>query len=64
MILNIQRLEIQQDFFSFELGVDIVLGMEWLAELGDIGANFRELTFKVPTQGGIRTLEGESALFR
>lgn len=34
LILQIQGVEVQQDFYIFELGgVDVVLGMEWLAGL-------------------------------
>ena len=41
--LQIQGVKIQQDLFVFEMtGVDVVLGMEWLASLGEIRANFRD----------------------
>lgn len=63
--LQIQGLEVQQDFYIFELGeVDIVLRMEWLAGLGEIRANFQELTLKVPTSKGIHVLRGDPALAR
>ncbi|KAJ1397185.1 Retrotransposon gag domain [Sesbania bispinosa] len=65
LILQIQKLKIQQDFFIFDLGgVDVVLGREWLAELGDITANFKDLTLKLPTSTGTMVLKGESALSR
>lgn len=63
--LLIQGLEVQQDFFIFDLGgVDMVLGMEWLSSLGEIRANFRELTLKVPIVGGYHVLKGEPGLAR
>ena len=49
LTLEMQGLKIQQDFYVFDLGgVDVVLGMEWLASLGEVRANFRELTLKIP----------------
>ena len=36
-ILEIQGLQIRQEFFTFEIGgPDIVLGLEWLASLGEV----------------------------
>jgi hypothetical protein len=65
LVLNIQGLYIQQDFYIFELGnVDIVLGMEWLAQLGEIRANFGDLILKVPTQTGVHVLKGDPTLSR
>jgi hypothetical protein len=63
--LNIQGQYIQQDFCIFELqNVDIVLGMEWLAQLGEIRAKFGDLILKVPTQAGIHVLKGNPMLSR
>lgn len=63
--LQIQGMQIQEDLFVFEMtGVDVVLGMEWLASLGEIRANFRELTLKIPTAEGSFTLKGEPAMAR
>ena len=42
----------------------MVLGMEWLASLGEIRANFRELTLKIPATEGSFTLKGEPARAR
>lgn len=65
LVLQVQGLKILQDFFIFELrGVDVVLGMEWLAGLGKIRANFKELTLKVPTATGTQVLKGEPAMAR
>ncbi|KAL9315606.1 hypothetical protein ACSQ67_016607 [Phaseolus vulgaris] len=41
-----------------------VLGREWLARLGEIRANFRDLTLKVSTREGIRVLRGEPTVSR
>ena len=63
--LQIQGMKIQQDLFVFEMmGVDVVLGMEWLASLGEIRANFRELTLKITATEGSFTLKGEPARAR
>lgn len=38
----VQRMEIVQKKFMIELGgTEMVLGMDWLASLGDIKANFK-----------------------
>lgn len=37
--------EIEEKFYLFELrGVDMILGVEWLAKLGEITLNWREAT--------------------
>jgi len=41
--LEMQGLQIQQDFYVSDR-VDVVLGMEWLASLGEMRTDFRELT--------------------
>ena len=46
------------------MGVDVVLGMEWLASLGEIRENFKELTLKIPTTEGSFTLKGEPTMVR
>jgi hypothetical protein len=63
--ITLQGLHVQQDFYVFELGnVDIVLGMEWLAQLGEVRANFGELILKVPTSSGFHVLQGDPTLSR
>ena len=45
--LWVQGIEIKQDIFSLNLeGTNVVLGMAWLASLGDTKGNFHELTLK------------------
>jgi predicted aspartyl protease len=49
---NIQDVEFQQHFFIMELsGSEMVLGMDWLADLGNVEANFGELSLKWHDQG-------------
>lgn len=47
LVLEIQGLKIQQDFFFFDIGVDIVLGLEWLASLGEVKADFGKLKLTI-----------------
>lgn len=43
--ITVQGVQIEQKFFMMELGgTEMVLGMDWLASLGDIKANFGQLT--------------------
>lgn len=57
----IQGMEIQDNFFVFELGgVDMVLGMEWLSSL----ANFKDLIIKIPMGNRYHILKGEAELQR
>jgi len=47
-ILDLQGLKIQQDFFVFVVGgADMVLGLEWLASLGEVRADFRNLRLTI-----------------
>jgi len=65
LTITLQRLQVQQDFYVFDLGnVDIVLGMEWLAQLGEFRANFGDLILKVPTSSGFHVLQGDPTLSR
>ncbi|XP_057444004.1 uncharacterized protein LOC130736175 [Lotus japonicus] len=61
----IPGIEVVQDFYLFELrGVDVVLGLEWLAGLGDIKANFEKLTLKFKVGGQKVLLKGEPELLK
>lgn len=41
--LQVRGIEISQNFFLMTLGgTEVVLGMDWLASLGDIKANFKK----------------------
>lgn len=55
-----QNMKIEQNFFVFQLGgLNVVLEMEWLSSLGEIRANFKELTLKNPMEGKYYILKGE-----
>lgn len=46
--LQLQQLKCKGDFSVFAAeGEDVVLGMEWLENLGEVEANFKELTLKI-----------------
>ena len=62
-ILEIQGLQIQQDFFIFEIGgADIVLGLEWLASLGEVKANFGNLKLTIGGGDQQHMVMGDPAL--
>ncbi|MCH97071.1 hypothetical protein A2U01_0018064, partial [Trifolium medium] len=59
----IQGVKFQQHFFLMELGgTEMLLGMDWLASLGSIGANFSELCLKWSSNGFNYTIQGDPAL--
>jgi len=61
--LKVQEVKVQQQFFLFGLGgVDVGLGMEWLASLGEIRANFEQLTLALKIDGRRVILKGEPEL--
>src|ERR1044072_2000244 len=50
--LSMQGIMVKQHFFILGLGgTEVVLGMDWLASLGDIEANFKNLEIKWESQG-------------
>ena len=62
---QLQQLEIEQDFYLFTLkGVDIVLGLGWLAGLGEIKADFGKLELTVKQGGKLIKISGNPALTR
>ena len=62
---QLQQLEIEQDFYLFTLkGVDIVLGLDWLAGLGEIKADFGKLELTVKQGGKLIKISGNPALTR
>ncbi|WVY98439.1 hypothetical protein V8G54_030590 [Vigna mungo] len=62
-ILEVQGLQIQQEFFVFSLGVaDIVLGLEWLASLGEIKADFGNLRLAIRKGQEEHILVGDPSL--
>jgi hypothetical protein len=60
---NIQGVEFKQHFFIMVLsGSEIVLGMDWLASLGNIEANFSNLCLKCELDGKKYTIQGDPAM--
>ena len=63
--LKVQEVPVQQQFFLIGLGgVDMVLGMEWLASLGEIRANFEQLTLVLKIDGRKVIIKGEPELLK
>ncbi|XP_057424795.1 uncharacterized protein LOC130718278 [Lotus japonicus] len=61
--LLLHNVPVNQQFYLFGLGgVDIVLGLEWLASLGDIRANFEQLTLRFTMNGQKLSLQGDPEL--
>ncbi|CAH9112121.1 unnamed protein product, partial [Cuscuta epithymum] len=59
--LKIQGIPIQQTYYLLGLGgTDIVLGMEWLTELGDMEVNFRNQIIKWQQEGRNCIIKGDT----
>ncbi|XP_031273653.1 uncharacterized protein LOC116132121 [Pistacia vera] len=58
--MEIQRVMVQQDYFPFDLGgVDVVLGVSWLSSLGDMCANWKNLTMAFEVERRHVMLQGD-----
>ncbi|CAH9070767.1 unnamed protein product [Cuscuta europaea] len=63
--IRVQGLCITQDFYLLELGgTDLVLGIEWLASLGEVQVNFSDLSIKWKEKGKDKMLKGGLELNR
>ena len=63
--MEVQEIHIVHPFCLLELGgVNVVLGMQWLAGLGEIVANFQNLTMRWKENGELRCLQGDPAMGR
>ncbi|KAF1882979.1 hypothetical protein Lal_00003161 [Lupinus albus] len=61
--LVFQDLEVVQEFYLFGLkGIDVVLGLEWLASLGEVKADFGKLELTLRKGGTEYKLQGDPAL--
>lgn len=61
--VQLQGLAIIQDFFPLELGsADVFLGISWLGMLGEVSANWKNLTMWFDWQGKRVLLQGDSSL--
>lgn len=53
------------EFFLFELGgVDVILGVAWLATLGEVKVNWRTLTMTFMSQGKVVEVRGDPSLVK
>lgn len=51
--------QFKADFYIIPLkGSEVVLGVKWRAQLGDVTRNFRTLSMKFGWSGGVATLQG------
>ncbi|MCH87798.1 hypothetical protein A2U01_0008677, partial [Trifolium medium] len=63
LTFQLQGVQFQQNFFLMELGgTDMALGMDWLASLGNIEANFGELCLKWKSNGFSHKIQGDPAM--
>ncbi|KAJ1413345.1 Chromo-like domain superfamily [Sesbania bispinosa] len=61
--IEMQGVRIEQDFFILNLGgTEVVLGLDWLASLGDIEANFKNFTLQWGKRERKQILKGDPAL--
>ena len=59
----VQGILIQQNFFLMELGgTEVILGIDWLFNLGKIEADFQEMTLKWKADGKVWEIIGDLAL--
>ncbi|WVZ20256.1 hypothetical protein V8G54_007578 [Vigna mungo] len=62
-ILEVQGMKIQQEFFVFTLGgADVILGLEWLASLGEVRADFGNLRLTIGKGNEEHILVGDPTL--
>ncbi|KAJ1375248.1 Aspartic peptidase domain superfamily [Sesbania bispinosa] len=60
LVIRIQGLRIQQEFYLIELGgADLVLGLEWLAGLGEVRADFGKLILIIGEGSMEKTMVGD-----
>ncbi|XP_022640715.1 uncharacterized protein LOC111242322 [Vigna radiata var. radiata] len=59
--LTLEGAEIKEDFYLFERGeVDVVLGVEWLAKLGEIRVDWKQMTMKYGSAETEVVIRGDS----
>ena len=63
VVLTMQGLTIVQDFLLLDLGsTDVVLGMQWLGNLGSMEVNWKQLTMKFKMGNANMVLQGDPGL--
>ena len=61
--IELQGILFQQNFLPFNLGhIDVILGVEWLQNLGDVKANWGAQTMKFGWEGRQVVLQGDPSL--
>lgn len=56
---------VEEEMYVFELGVvDVILGIAWLAKLGEIVINWREMSMQYVVAGEKMIIKGDPALSR
>ena len=59
VVLHVSDLQIKQNFYQFALGgADVVLGIQWLATLNTVQANWKEMFMKFTIDGKEYKLQG------
>lgn len=58
----VQGVEFEQFFHHGVRGTELVLGLDWLASLGNVEANFKNLCLKWKHEGQKHRIEGDPAL--
>ncbi|PWA84530.1 retrotransposon gag domain, Retroviral aspartyl protease [Artemisia annua] len=59
VVLQVSDLQIKQNFYQFALGgADVVLGIQWLATLNTVQANWKEMFMKFTIDGKEYKLQG------
>ena len=60
--VEVHRIPIVQHFFIMELGgTNLVLGMDWLASLGNVKANFKNLILSWGDKGEKKSMRGRGS---
>ncbi|WVY94796.1 hypothetical protein V8G54_033884 [Vigna mungo] len=63
--VSLADVAVVEDMYVFELGgFDIILGISWLAKLGEIVINWREMSMQYGVKGKKVTIKVDPALFR
>jgi len=61
--VNLENHVVKETFFLFELGgVDVILGVEWLASLGEVKVNWNTLTMSFNVAGKVVNIQGDPTL--
>ncbi|WVZ04403.1 hypothetical protein V8G54_025209 [Vigna mungo] len=63
--LKLRDVKVEEDMYVFELGgVDLILGIVWLAKLGEVVINWRDMSMQYVVDGEKMMIKGDLALAR